>query len=95
VPPVTVLQSGSISPIVCNTLNITIQNGQVKFQGNITGDIAQIASVATFECNTDYDITKNSTLECTVNGWSGTAPTCGEQHIYTVKFNTHVLPPSL
>ena len=43
---------------------------------------ARFGSVITIKCNKNYQ-TSNSTRTCTLDGWSGTNPSCGKFHHLT------------
>ena len=49
--------------------------------GIVRLDSVDLGSVATFECMDGYDLVGDETRICTLDGWSGSNPTCGESRI--------------
>ena len=53
-------------------------NELVPDKSNVSFDSLELGSVATFECVDGYDLVGNETRVCTLDGWSGSNPSCGE-----------------
>ena len=53
--------------------------------GNVSFDSLGLDSVATFLCMDGYDLVGNETRICTLDGWSGSNPTCNESRLISSK----------
>lgn len=61
-------------------------SGRVNIQSSLRG------SVATFSCDADHLLGGDATRTCTLDGWSGSNPTCGTTqlgYLYQIQWHVH------
>ena len=71
-----------VAAVDCGDLN-NPDNGMVSLDGT------RLNSVATYQCNTGYDLMGDTERRCTELGqWSGSQPVCQSKSTFTCKLRT-------
>ena len=63
--------TGSVCPDLTD-----LQNGVISYSTVSDNSYRRVTTVATYTCNTGFELIGTSTRTCSVSGWEGTAPTC-------------------
>ncbi len=53
-----------------------LQNGVISYNTVSANGYRRVTTVATYSCDTGFDLTGTSMRTCSVSGWDGNEPTC-------------------